>query len=50
MREEDASGKTTEAKRPDMVERSGFPDRYLGTSEHAEQTHSRKVATRKSPQ
>ena len=33
-----------------MVEQSGFPDRYLGTSEHAEQTHARKAATRKSPQ
>ena len=36
--------------RPVMSEQSGFPDRYLGTSEHAEQTHARKAATRKSPQ
>ena len=33
-----------------MVERSGFSDRYLGTSEHAKQTHAKKAAIRKSPQ
>ena len=42
--------KTTEAKRPVMDEPPGFPDSYFRTSEHAEQTHARKAATRKSPQ
>ena len=40
----------TEAKRPVVAERSGFPDRHLKTAERTEKAHASRATTRKSPQ